>query len=274
MDVLVAAFLFILGASVGSFLNVVILRFGYHERGGERSQCMACGTTLGALDLVPLFSYAALGGRCRTCGSGISIQYPLVEVLTGFLFVLTYLMVATGGAVNEFLFVLFAGFWASLVALVAYDIRHTLIPLPFVYALYAFGLLRVCLSVFETGTWLPITDAALGALVCGGFFALIYTLTRGRGMGIGDAYVAGAIGLMFGLESGIVASVLAVWIGSIVGLMLIALQLVFQRIQRVGGNRRVTLKSEIPFAPFLALGALLAWIGITLNTLGLTLTIL
>lgn len=275
MDVLVAALLFILGASVGSFLNVVVLRFGYSERGGERSACMACGTTLGALDLVPMFSYAALGGHCRTCGSSISIQYPLVEVLTGFLFVLTYLTVGTGSVISEAEFVLFAGFWAAMVALVAYDIRHTLIPLPFVYALFGFAAVRVAIEVLLTNSSAPFMDAIWGALVCSSFFALINVLTRGRGMGIGDAYVAGAIGLMLGLEAGIVSSVLAVWIGSVVGLTLIALQSLFQRLQLAGSSRRVTLRTEIPFAPFLALGALLTWsVGIGLSALGLSFPLL
>lgn len=275
MEVLVAGLLFILGASVGSFLNVVILRFGYSERGGERSACMACGTTLGVFDLVPMFSYAALGGHCRTCGSSISIQYPLVEVLTGFLFVLTYLQVGAGGVASEALFVLFSGYWAAMVALVAYDIRHTLIPLQFVYALYGFAALKVALTVFQSNSWLPLSDALWGAVVCSGFFALIYAVTNGRGMGIGDAYVAGAIGLMLGLEAGIVSSVLAVWIGAIVGLTLVAIQFVFQRILLAHSSKHVTLKTEIPFAPFLALGALLVWsVGIELSALGLVFPLL
>lgn len=275
MDVLVAGLLFILGASVGSFLNVVILRFGYAERGGARSACMACGTTLGAFDLVPMFSYAALGGRCRTCGSSISIQYPLVEILTGLLFVLSYLKVSTGDVASEILFVLFAGFWASLVALVAYDIRHTLIPLPFVWSLAAFAALRPLSDAYLLGSAAPLTDALLGALICGGFFALIHAVTRGRGMGIGDAYVAAAIALMLGLEAGIVASVIAVWSGALVGVALLALAFVFKHLSVGAHSGHVTLKSEIPFAPFLALGALLTWsLGIGLDALGLSLSLL
>lgn len=275
MDVLVAALLFILGASVGSFLNVVILRFGYSERGGERSACMACGTKLRAFDLIPMFSYAALGGRCRSCGSSISLQYPIVEVLTGLLFVLTFLKVETGTVLSEGHFVVFAGFWAALVALVAYDVRHTLIPLPFVYSLFGFATVRVLLDAVSAASWMPVADAVVGAVVCSGFFATISIVTRGRGMGIGDAYVAGAIGLMLGLEAGIVSSVLAVWIGALVGLALIAIQLVFQRLELWRGRGRVTLKTEIPFAPFLALGALLTWsVGIPLFALGLSTSLL
>jgi leader peptidase (prepilin peptidase)/N-methyltransferase len=273
MDSVVGALIFILGACVGSFLNVLVLRFGYSERGGERSACMACGTALGAFDLVPMFSYAALGGHCRTCGSKISIQYPIVEVLTGLLFLLTYLQVSPLGAADELQFILLAGFWAAMVALVAYDMRHTLIPLPFVYGLFSFAALRVVVEVVRHGSGAPVLDALFGAVVSGGFFALIHFATRGRGMGIGDAYVAGAIGLMFGLEAGIVSSVLAVWIGSIVGLTVIGIQYVFQQLKLVGGKTHVTLTTEIPFAPFLALGALLQWsIGINLLALGLSIS--
>lgn len=272
MEYVVAALLFVLGACVGSFLNVLILRFGYTERGGERSSCMACGSVLGAFDLVPMFSYAALGGRCRTCGSSISVQYPVVEVLTGLLFLLTYLHISPLDSAGELYFISFAGFWAAMVALVAYDVRHTLIPIPFVLGLYAFAAIRVAVESVTSMSLVPTTDALLGALVCGGFFAVIHAATRGRGMGIGDAYVAGAIGLLLGLEVGIVASVLAVWSGSLIGLSLILSEYVFQRMRGVAHKTRVTLTTEIPFAPFLALGALLAWsLGIKLVTLGISL---
>ena len=266
MELLGVLLVSVLGACVGSFLNVVILRFGYAERGGARSACMACGTTLRPLDLIPLLSFFMLRGRCRSCGSRLLVQYPLVELSTAYLFALTF-MHTSGTPGMELQFLAYAGFWTSLLGLTVYDLRHTLIPLPFVWGLYGFALLSVMSALSPM--------YVIGALVCGGFFALIHLVTRGRGMGIGDAYVAGAIGLLLGLEQGIVASVLAVWTGALVGLALLAIQHVFKQLALSGMRTHVTLKSEIPFAPFLAFGALLTWsMGLTLNALGLSLPFL
>lgn len=253
MESALAAFLFfMLGACVGSFLNVVTLRFGYSERDGKRSKCMACDAELCAHDLFPIFSYLALRGRCRYCGSRLLLQYPLVELLTGLLFVISFFV--AGEAFFGLLFTLSAAFWTTLLGLVVYDLRHTLVPLPFVYALYVFAGVAALISEPAGALW--------GALVCAGFFALIHFSTKGKGMGIGDAYVAGAIGLMLGLEAGIVASVLAVWSGALVGIALLLVR------------SHVTLKTEIPFAPFLAFGALLTWsLSLTLSALGLSLTL-
>lgn len=254
MELLAGAFLFMLGASVGSFLNVVILRFGYTEARASRSHCAQCNSQLTAADLVPLLSYLWLSGHCRRCGSRLSAQYPLVEVGTGLVFVASYVVVQ-----DPFLFLASAGFWTAMMGLVVYDIRHTLVPLPFVYALFGFALLRILTDALSLASFAPVSDAFVGALVCGGFFAFITLLTRGRGMGIGDAYIAAAIGAMFGLEVGVVSGVFAVWIGAVTGILLIFFQAAFKQLRKSAGLKRVTLKTEIPFAPFLALGALVAF---------------
>lgn len=257
MEYTIAGLLFILGACVGSFLNVVILRFGFSEKPSKRSQCAQCNATLRPRDLIPIVSYLALRGRCARCGSALTPQYPIVEVLLGALFVLTF--VVTQSPFDPLLFIATAGFWTAMLGLVVYDIRHTLVPLPFVYALFAFAAVRVLEVMIVYQSFMPLADALIGAAVCGAFFAFITLATAGKGMGIGDAYIAAAIGAMFGLTIGVVAGVFAVWIGALFGLSLIATQWVFKQLAHKGVHRRVTLKSEIPFAPFLALGALVAW---------------
>jgi leader peptidase (prepilin peptidase) / N-methyltransferase len=187
------------------------------------------------------------------------MQYPVVELLTAFLFVLTFAVLNPVTILEYILFVAYLGFWSALVALIAYDMRHTLIPLQFVYALWAFALGAVLVRSFAAGDTAPLFDAVLGMVCVGGFFAAISLITRGRGMGIGDAYVGGALGLMLGTASGIVAGVLAVWIGAAWGLCLIAVAHSLARIRLAHKSKRVTLKTEIPFAPFLALGAVLAF---------------
>ena len=260
MGALLPGIFFILGLSVGSFLNVAVLRFGFSERASARSRCAACGTTLTPLDLVPVLSYVFLRGRCRKCGSGLSIQYPLLELGTAFLFWLTAFVMPPAPTVAGIAgFLLLLGFWAALMALVMYDIRHTLIPLPFVYGLWVFALFRALVSAYSALSLTPLLDAALGAVVCGGFFALIHFVTRGRGMGIGDAYVAGAIGCMFGTATGVAACTLGVWVGALVGLIILLMQRLFPRGTLFVGRMRVTLSTEIPFAPFLAIGAVIAF---------------
>ncbi len=258
MEWTIATLLFVLGACVGSFLNVVILRFGFTERAAERSQCAQCNATLRVRDLVPIVSYLALRGRCARCGSAITAQYPIVEVLLGVLFVLTF-FVTQSGTYDPLLFVVTAGFWTAMLGLVVYDVRHTLVPLPFVYALFGFAGVRILVDIATSFSLVPLIDAVWGAAICGGFFALITAVTRGKGMGIGDAYIAAAIGAMFGLSIGVVAGVFAVWIGALFGISILAAQWVFKQLAARTPHRRVTLKSEIPFAPFLALGALGAW---------------
>ncbi|MEK7063496.1 MAG: prepilin peptidase, partial [Patescibacteria group bacterium] len=247
-----------LGACVGSFLNVVVLRFGFGERPNARSECAGCGTQLHASDLVPIFSYLFLGGRCRSCGSGLNPQYPLIEFCTALLFALTYLglLPASLFEIGEFLALL--GFWSAFMALVAYDIRHTLIPLPFIYALFGFAGLMAGVRALADVSLEPLGYALLGALVCGGFFALIHVVTNGKGMGIGDAYVAAAIGAAFGVGQGVAASILGVWIGALVGVVALLIGRLFPHAAVTLYGRRVTLSTEIPFAPFLMIGAVVA----------------
>lgn len=259
MEWFVALLFLAIGACVGSFLNVVVLRFGFRERQGERSHCAACSASLTAWDLVPIFSYAALSGRCRHCGSHISLQYPLVEAVTALVFLLTYLTLPASTWLQGLVLIVHLGFWSAFVALVVYDIRHTLIPYEFLWWLLGFGVLGAALRVFTMGQT-ALWDSLWGAIVCGGFFALIHLVTRGKGMGLGDAYVAGIIGLMFGLSSGIAASAFGVWAGALVGILLLAATRVFPHARVRVGSRRVTLKTEIPFAPFLAFGAFVAFL--------------
>src|SRR5271165_6313244 len=112
----------LLGLVIGSFLNVVIIRRGARTIGG-RSGCLSCGAPLAWYDMVPVFSWLALLGRCRSCGSPISVQYPLVEASTAILFALI-----GGSPLPLMMQVLSLAICAILVLITAYDVRHTIIP--------------------------------------------------------------------------------------------------------------------------------------------------
>lgn len=227
---LVAAAL--LGAIGGSFLNALSFRLGTGRsvmRG--RSRCMRCGHTLGALDLVPVFSWLFLRGRCRYCQSAISAQYPLVELAAAFL--------GAWAAYAHPSPTAFA-FWfvvsLTLLFIFVYDLRHLIIPWGSSGLLAALALAR--LAALHAPVWAWLAGPALAAPLL-----LISLVSAGRWMGWGDGALELGLGWLLGLTAGLTALMLAFWIGAGVGIALIVLQ------------KRYTMKSELPFAPFLILGA-------------------
>jgi prepilin signal peptidase PulO-like enzyme (type II secretory pathway) len=252
-------FIFALGLSVGSFLNVLVLRFGFGETALARSHCMACNAPIRPYDLVPVFSYLALAGSCRDCGSRLSIQYPLVEIATGTLFVLAFLRMPP--VISLWPVIAFLGFLvflAALVALVAYDIRHTLVPLPFIYVLGGAAFIAVAAQSFFSSSFLPLSDGLAGGAIIFGFFWGIVRVTRGKGMGMGDGYVAGAAGLLLGLLRGMEAVMLGVWSATLVYLSVLLFSFLSRRFTFFPKHIRITTKTELPFVPFLALGVFIA----------------
>lgn len=226
--------LFVLGAVFGSFLNVLALRWNSGLSLGGRSSCGHCGKRLHWHELVPILSYVYLGGRCVSCKGRISLQYPLVEVWTGLLF-----------ATLPFSFI---PVFCLYVAITIYDVRHKVIPNPLVYG-------AILLAIFATYLVLPVSpqwiDWVAGPTLFG-FFALIWLLSRGRAMGFGDAKLALSIGILLGAAEGLSALIIAFWMGAAAGLFLV-LKTKFSPLLRE--RERITMKSEIPFAPFLIFGA-------------------
>lgn len=246
MEYLVAVFVFIFGLLIGSFVNVLALRFGFSETPRHRSSCQACAHVLQWFELVPVISYVVLRGKCSTCGSAIAAQYSLVELLVGGLFVATYLAAWPISSIwHVFSFVSLLVFWASFVLLLIYDVRHTLVPTIFVVPLaLAAIMVRISETAFVSSV-LPLQDAAIGALLLGGVFFVLVLVTRGRGMGLGDVYIAASLGILFGAGRGIEVVTLAFWIGAAVGIVLMLVK------------RQVRMKSEVPFVPFLFVAAAL-----------------
>jgi leader peptidase (prepilin peptidase)/N-methyltransferase len=233
-----------LGAIVGSFLNALLYRFNTGRSIAKgRSRCMNCAHELGARDLVPIFSYLLLGGRCRYCGTKISVQYPLVEAAAAVLSLFIYLEHPTilGYA---FWFVV----WMILLFIVVYDLRHTVIPwsASILLALLALLSLFVSLDTMPVILFTPnLWSLAAGPLLALPLF-LLSLVSRGRWMGWGDAPLELSLGWLLGLSLGGTAMMLAFWIGAGVGIVLIIFK------------KGLTMKSELPFAPFLVLGALIS----------------
>ena len=225
----------VLGALIGSFLNVVIHRVPRRESlSRPRSRCSDCGAQIAWYDNVPVLSWLLLRGRCRRCGARISPRYPLVELLTALAFAAVVLV---NGFDDDLILEL--PFVAALIALAGIDYDHKLLPNRIVYPLAAYGLIATVLV--DRDDLLEHVAAGAGAFL----FLLAAVIAYPRGMGMGDVKLAGAIGLFLGL-SVIPALLVAFLTGSVVGLAILA---------REGAAGR---KKAIPFGVFLALGGIVA----------------
>ncbi len=235
----VYACIFGFGAIVGSFLNVVILRYntGLSCLKG-RSKCFSCGKGLMWHELVPILSFLIQKGRCRKCGSKISWQYPVVEFLTGSLFVLMALKIT----LTTFSVVYFWTIAALLIIIAVYDFRHQIIPDFFVYL---FGALAFLGLLFGTRDFLP---NMLSGIVFSGFFAILWLVSKGRWMGLGDAKLALGLGWFLGPNGTFLAFLFSFWLGTIVSIFLLLFK-----------GSKFTIKSRLAFAPFLIAGSLIAF---------------
>jgi prepilin signal peptidase PulO-like enzyme (type II secretory pathway) len=231
---------FFFGAIVASFAGVVAERLHTGEswvRG--RSHCNSCGRTLSVLDLLPVLSYLLFWGRCRTCGGRVPATYPVIEAFTGFAFAIGY---ASFGFSLPFPFFLLS--FAVLAFIVYYDLRHTVIPRTASVLLIVFALL---FSWVGTTSVVHLGEALLTAGIIGGGLFLFHALSKGRAMGLADAPLAFALSLLVAPYA--VAGILfSFWIGGIWGIGVL--------VTRRGGPK---MGIEVPFAPFLAAGFLLAY---------------
>ena len=198
--------IFLFGIVIGSFLNVCIYRIPKKEDIVKiSSHCMSCNYQLKWYDLVPLFSYIFLGGRCRKCKTKLSIQYPLIEGLNGILYVL---VVAVNGLSIESL--LYCFMFSALITLSVIDFRTYEIPLGINLFILALGLIRVGLDYKNFLNYL------IGFLSVSGFLYLLFLITKGRGIGGGDIKLMAVSGLMLGWKCNILALALGCIIGSVI----------------------------------------------------------
>jgi len=254
-------FLFVLGAIVGSFLNVVILRYNTGKGLSGRSQCFSCQTELSWYELIPIVSFVLLRGRCRSCRSAISTQYALVEVLTAVIFALTSFTLFPEGVIREDQVpeaLLYLTIFSLLIVIFVYDLRHKIIPDGFVYAFSGISLLGMLTGITSH------VNLTVGNVLAGPVFflpfALLWLVSNGRWMGFGDAKLALGIGWFLGFMPGVVALLLSFYIGAAVGIVLMALRRLLSHYSRGGNNslflsvKNLTMNGEIPFAPFLIIG--------------------
>lgn len=225
--------IFLYGIVIGSFLNVCIYRLPQKENIAKvRSHCMNCGYHLKWYDLVPLFSYLFLRGRCRNCKEKISIQYPLIEALNGVLYCIIF---AEYGFSIETL--LYALLFSALVTLSVIDFRTYEIPLGINIFILALGLVRV---VTDYTNWLGY---GIGLFCVSGFLYIIYLATKGRGIGGGDIKLMAACGLLLGWKLTVLGFVLGCIIGSVIHIIRM----------KVSGEGHV-----LAMGPYLAVGVMIS----------------
>lgn len=232
LQTLISMIIFILlfGLAIGSHLNVIIARFQNDNLiGNKRSVCPKCNHTIAWYDLIPVFSFLILRGKCRNCSEGISFRYPFVELLNAVLYVFVCF------SAQNLVDVGFLCILASILVCISFiDLDHMIIPDKMVGIIFVLGAVRLL--------WLrpiPITSGLLGAALGFGFLALIAIFTGA--MGGGDVKLMGAAGLWLGNSATVLALMIGFVLGSSVGVLLIAL-------------KKKSRKDYIPFGPYLCIG--------------------
>lgn len=225
----------IIGLCIGSFLNVCIYRIPREESiAFPPSHCTSCGYELKAVDLIPVISYLFLKRKCRKCGEKISINYPLVELLNGVLYLLIFLRFGLS------LSFVFYSLLTSLLIVISY------IDLDSKYIYSSTTILGVVLAAIYIVVGLytkdiSISNNVLGGAIGYGIIYLIVVITKG--MGQGDAEVAGVCGLFIGIKGILVCLFIAVVLGGLVA----AIILIFKLKEK---------KSEIAFSPYISIGSI------------------
>ena len=231
---LLIAFGFLFGLTVGSFCNVCIHRIPRKESiVTPRSHCPHCGLLVRAVDNIPLISFLLLRGQCRSCGHRISWQYPVVEFLTGLLFLLAVFRFGVTWRTGLLLI-----FLAALVIVTFIDFEHQIVPDVITLPGIVIGLAASLL--FRNP---PFWNALLGALIGGGIFYLVAVLSQG-GMGGGDIKLAAMIGAFLGWKQVLLTIFLGTLAGSVIAIFLLA-------------SGKKGRKDPMPFGPFLVLAAIL-----------------
>ena len=223
---------FVVGLCVGSFINVIIFRLD--KKSGilnGRSECPKCKTQLKWYDLVPVFSFIMLRGKCRYCRKKISYVYPFVEILTGLIFVIFFIFnpeMGYIGILNLFLIILF-------VILLLIDYLRFIIPNKILIIILALTL--IINLVFKRG---EILSLFITALISAAFFGIIYIASKGSWIGLGDVKLGFVLGFLFGYPFTLLIIVFSIWAGAVVGLSLIVF-------------KKASMQTALPLGAFLSL---------------------
>lgn len=250
----------LLGVALGSFVNALVWRVYIREehtksKGAHkshrnisiwkgRSMCPECRHELAAKDLIPIASWLMLKGKCRYCNKPISKQYPLVELLSGVLFITTYLFwsypltsITHCLLLSTFYILLTTG-----LSLAIYDLKWMTLPTKLVYVFNGVSMVFLALLSLEESSRSILVSGLIGAVLYSGFFYLLYILSSGKWIGGGDVRLAVGLGLLLGWQKSIVSLSMAAYLGTFVVIGLVFL-------------KKYHKKMKMPFGPFLLIAA-------------------
>lgn len=232
---MLALLMFVLGLLIGSFLNVCIYRIPRDESiSYPPSHCTGCGERIKLYYLVPVFSYLFLRGKCRNCGVGISLKYPLIELLVGVLFLTLYYVYGISFELLKFMVLI-----SFIVVIGIIDLETTDVYFKTTLSGSIAGIiLLIAGNLLGHGIW----EFIYGALLGGGLISLIVIITRG--MGWGDVEICFLCGLFLGFKMTILMIFISFILGGIIGVMLMLL-------------KKKSHKDYIPFGPIISLAALI-----------------
>ena len=234
-----AALVGVMGLLIGSFMNVCIYRLPRHlSPVRPRSGCTTCGYMLAWYDNIPIASYLALRGRCRGCGAPISIMYPVIEAITGLMFLGGYLLYGPSALLLARLL-----FGCAMIVLFVIDLQHKILPNVITLPGIVIGLL---LSELAGPGWLEsVIGVAAGGGVLWGIAEIYYRVQKQEGLGMGDVKMLAMIGAFLGWKLMLLSLILASFSGTIVGVFVIL-------------AKKESLKYALPFGTFLAAGAIVS----------------
>ncbi len=266
---------FIFGMIIGSFLNVVIYRFNTGRGIGGRSMCFSCNRKLTPAELFPVLSFLFQKGRCAKCKTKLSWQYPAVELLTGLLFALSFTRAFTL-APHGFIFnVPFVWVIMSIIVIIiVYDLRHKIIPDQFSYLFAVLTFFRLFVSLNGNDIIFPSVGVLFAGPLLALPFYLIWMMSKGRWMGLGDAKLSLGLGWFLAvyaptfspMVSNISVFLYSFWIGTAFFILISILGFILRGLMNISLISRkynlpvLGMKSEIPFAPFLILGLLIVFL--------------
>jgi leader peptidase (prepilin peptidase) / N-methyltransferase len=267
--------IFLFGAALGSFINVIANRYntGLSFFKG-RSICFSCNTQLQTRDLFPIFSFLFLKGKCRYCQSKIPKETIIFEFIMGGLSVLAAFysgLLSATGLVTTLLdgsglflimtkYLLVTAIFSSILLISVYDLRHFIIPDSFLVSLFVLSLVyNLYFTILNSLSFFLITSNFISGLILALPFFMIFLFSRGTWFGFGDVKYILVIGFFLGLVQGLSAVILAFWIGAVISITALLLKKIKPHLNLPLLQNNLTIKSEIPFGPFLSLGIIISF---------------
>ena len=236
-------FIFIIGLSIGSFINVCIYRLPLGVSLNKSSSCLSCNQKINFYDNIPIISFFLLNGRCRNCKKKLSYQYPLIEFLTSLSGVLFYLIYGL-----DYNFIVSFLFINALIVIILTDYQHYIIPNEISYSYIIIGIIIsfLNLSIFEISIIQSLIGGSVSGLILFITSKLFLLIRKKEGMGMGDIKLIAMIGFWMGLSNTIIVIIISALLGSLVGIFLIL-------------SKKMNKTQYLPYGSFIGITVILVW---------------